>query len=237
MNCEQAEELLGAYALDALPPDEMAAMRAHLSSCAEHAAMAAELRAVAATIADTADAVAPPAGLRASIASAVAAGAAPASSPMRPASLAERRARTRWFAAPSPMWGAIAAALVVAVAGLLAWNIALRNDGGSPQVRTVRALQQDTGAVAGYAVVFDDGTMSVYGDALPRLDVSQQYQLWSLSEEGEATSLGLMEYDDTGAAVATVALDLDDTTAVAITIEPAGGSPQPTSDPVYIAET
>ena len=40
MNCSEAEELLGAYALDALPPDEAVAMRAHIAGCDEHAAKA-----------------------------------------------------------------------------------------------------------------------------------------------------------------------------------------------------
>jgi anti-sigma-K factor RskA len=237
MNCEQAEELLGAYALDALPVDEMAAVRAHLSSCAEHAAKAHELRAVALTLADATDPIAPPAALRSSIAAAVAAETATPSRPATtPASLAARRERKRWFA-PSPTWGAIAAVLVIAVIGLAAWNIALRSDSSSPEVFAVRALEQDSGAVGGYAVMFDDGTMAVYGSALPRLDVSQQYQLWSLSEDGEPTSLGLMDYNDAGTAVANVALDLANTAAVAITIEPAGGSEQPSGPPVYVTGT
>ena len=237
MNCEQAEELLGAYALDALPADEMTAVRAHLSSCAEHAANALDLRAVAITLGDTAEPIAPPAALRSSIAAAVAADAAIPTRSAAPASLSARRERKRWFGAPPPVWGAIAAVLALAVAGLLAWNIALRNESSSPTVLGVRALEQDTGAVAGYAVMFDDGTMSVYGDALPRLDVAQQYQLWSLNEDGEVTSLGLMDYNANGTAVANVSFDPADAVAVAITIEPAGGSEQPTTDPLYIAET
>jgi anti-sigma-K factor RskA len=80
--------------------------------------------------------------------------------------------------------------------------------------------------------------MAVRGDALPRLDPSQAYQLWALTDAGEARSLGLMEYDDGGVAVADdIDFDMDGARAVAITIEPAGGSEQPTSDPVYVAET
>src|SRR5438874_2262224 len=44
MNHAEAEELLGAYALDALPEDEARRVEEHLRGCAEHRAMAAELR-------------------------------------------------------------------------------------------------------------------------------------------------------------------------------------------------
>lgn len=244
MNCEQAEELIGAYALDALPSDEMAAVRAHLPTCPEHAAAAAELRAVAVALGETADAMAPPPDLRARVAAAVGASEPAAGTTVikRPVEMQSRtaphQASRRFAGLSAPTWGAIAAVLAVAVAGLLAWNIALRNgdSGSNARVQAVTTLEQETGAAAGHVVVFDDGTATVVGNAMPRLDTTQAYQLWSLDELGQPTSLGLMEYDDRGVANATVTLDDGNTTQVAVTIEPAGGSEQPTSPPLYIAE-
>ena len=63
MNCDQAEELLGAYALDALPEGEAAEMRGHLRTCETHAAKARELVAVASQLHATVDPIAPPAAL------------------------------------------------------------------------------------------------------------------------------------------------------------------------------
>ncbi|NDP42625.1 MAG: zf-HC2 domain-containing protein, partial [Aromatoleum sp.] len=37
MNCNEAGELIGAYALDALPADEADATRAHIAGCPTHA--------------------------------------------------------------------------------------------------------------------------------------------------------------------------------------------------------
>lgn len=239
MNCEQAEELLGAYALDALPAEEAASFRAHIANCPDHAARAAELRATASTLAATVDDVAPPPRLRARIADAVAATAeAPAPAPSRLVDLDSRRAPSSRFAGlAAPAWGAIAAVLAIAVAGLIAWNVALQGGSTSDaRVQAVTMLQQDTGATAGFVVVFDDGSASVVADALPRLDTAQVYQLWSLDESGQATSLGLMQYDDRGVANADITLDGDNTRTVAITIEPAGGSDQPTTAPLYLAE-
>ena len=64
MNCDEAEDLLGAYALDALPADDAASMRAHLDGCAEHAAKAAELRAVALRMHELAEPIEAPVRLR-----------------------------------------------------------------------------------------------------------------------------------------------------------------------------
>ncbi|MBI5288716.1 MAG: anti-sigma factor [Chloroflexi bacterium] len=246
MNCEQAEELLGAYALDALPDEEATQMRAHLATCAEHAAKARELRVVASALAETVEPMVPPRALRGRIAAAVASAGEQTTDNRQqilhdpPVALAHgrarpdgARARVQWR--PSYAWGAIAAGLLIAVAGLLAWNISLRSDGGATDVLAVKPLLQDTGATAGYVVLLEGDRASIVGEALPRLEPAKAYQLWSISTAGEATSLGLMEYDDAGVAVADVSFDPSGTTAVAITIERAGGVEQPTSAPVYSA--
>jgi anti-sigma-K factor RskA len=244
MNCDQAEELLGAYAVDALPHDEAAAFRAHLESCADHAAKGAVLRTTAGALAATVDDISPPPGLRRKIADAVAATAGVTREPAVsiPIGIRQRTAdgtpaHGRFARLTAPAWGAIAAALAIAVAGLIAWNIALTSDAGrSARVESVSTLEQSTGAQVGFVIVFDDGTATVVGEALPRLDPSQAYQMWSLDEDGAATSLGLMQFDDRGVANATATLRGDATQRIALTVEPASGSDQPTAAPLYIAE-
>jgi anti-sigma-K factor RskA len=246
MNREQADELLGAYALDALPETEAAELRAYLATDAAMAAKARELRAVASTLALEFEDVAPPAGLRAKVVDAVAASGqgtvdrgqgvsapAPASIEQRRPTPEDRASRGGWRPVAFA-FGALAAALAIAVAGLLAWNISLRNESASLRVPAIAPLQQETGATAGYAVVFEDGTMSVVGDAFPLLDESQTYQLWAISDAGEATSLGLMPPVD-GVPRTKVEFDRDEAVQIAVTVEPAGGSEQPTSEPLYAA--
>ena len=249
MNCEQAEELLGAYALDALPDDEAAGVRAHLSTCAEHAAKARELRAVASSLAETVEPAEPPGAQRTRNTPAgsgqgdVGRGRTTPAAPLARAHERTQReqgsgggvrSRVQW-GRMSYAFGALAAGLVIVVAGLLAWNLSLQSDGGTADVLAVKPLVQDTGATAGYLVLLEDDRAAVVGESLPRLDASQVYQLWSISPAGEATSLGLMEYDDAGVAVADLSFDPQESTAIAITIEQAGGVEQPTSAPVYSA--
>lgn len=243
MNCEQVEELIGAYALDALPRDEMLGVREHLASCPEQAAKAAELRLVAASLQLDVEEMAPPPALRNRIVGAVArsGSASPALEPSarEPIAFGQRyRERTPFWTRPALAFGALAAGLAIAVAGLLAWNLEVRGGDSAAGVTAVRPLMQGTGATAGYVVVFDDAEAAIVGEALPRLDPSQAYQLWSLDELGIASSLGLMRYDASGVAVATVSLHegAAGTDRVAITIEPAAGSEQPTSAPLYVAD-
>jgi anti-sigma-K factor RskA len=72
------------------------------------------------------------------------------------------------------------------------------------------------------------------GDAFPPLDASQNYQLWAISESGEATSLGLLPPED-GVPRTKVEFDGSNAVRIAVTVEPAGGSEQPTTEPVYTA--
>ena len=67
---------------------------------------------------------------------------------------------------------------------------------------------------------------------LQNLDADQDYQVWAIAG-GEPQSLGLLRVQDGTAILA------GETTgsieAVAVTIEPAGGSPLPTSEPILTA--
>jgi anti-sigma-K factor RskA len=243
MNCDEAEELLGAYALDALPEGEMAAVRAHLASCREHAAKASELRSVAASLNATVEPVAPPDALRRRVVAGVAAtAAAPTRLDRRrePSATARPAARIRWR--PAYAFGAIAAVLVMAVAGLAAWNVSLRSeldDRVSPESVIVWPLQDasDPAASSGYVVYYsEDDRVTVVGEGLPQPESGKTYQLWAVSDVGRPTSIGLMDVDVRGRAIATAPFRVDGALNLAITIEPAGGSPQPTSDPIFVAQ-
>ena len=72
MNCPEAVELIGAYAVGALLPEESAAFRAHIATCQDHAAQTAEMLAIASTLAATVEPAPPPAALRARVLHAIA---------------------------------------------------------------------------------------------------------------------------------------------------------------------
>jgi anti-sigma-K factor RskA len=64
---------------------------------------------------------------------------------------------------------------------------------------------------------------------------TQTYQLWIIDPSG-ATSAGLFDTDADGRAIELVTGEFDDRVVIGVTLEPEGGSPQPTSDPVLAIE-
>lgn len=252
MTCDEVEELLGAYALDALPPDEEAALRAHLASCQRHARELASLRDAASRLAET-TAAPPPPSLRARVLAAVATDAAASStvaadahgaSPVAIDAARARRAPRRrlhpldW----SPRtWAAIAAALLVAVVGLAAWNaVLLRGDASeadrlAARVTWVSSLEaHGVDARGAVAYVGDEHKAIVFIDGLQPLGPSKTYQFWSI-DGGTPESIGLMDTDASGKGTMVVPFDATRAHTLAVTVERAGGSPQPTSSPILIA--
>lgn len=71
--------------------------------------------------------------------------------------------------------------------------------------------------------------MIVHGADLPALPASQTYQLWMIDDSGDITSAGLLE-DPTSAMMRDGAIP--EGVTIGLTIEPTGGSEQPTMDPL-----
>ena len=253
-NHTDIEELLGAYALDAVDDDEKAAVEAHLPTCPRCAAEVAEHREVAAQLANTgADA---PEGVWARIVASLE--ETPPTldifgpqSPARPdpapgdadvVSLADRRSIRHWL----PMSAAAAALVVVGlVAGFLVADdptptqpeiaqpdladVARRmlNDPGSIEVELVSSGSD----VEARAVVGPDGSGYLLGTSLPALDEAQTYQLWGVRDDA-VISLGIL-----GRAPDVVAFHLDDSIdALAITAEVAGGVEKSANEAVVAGE-
>ena len=254
-NHTEIEELLGAYALDAVDDDEKAAVEAHLPTCPRCAAEVAEHREVAAQLANTgADA---PEGVWARIVASLEE-TPPTLDIFRPqpsstgpgsatdadvVSLADRRSLRRWL----PMSAAAAALVVVGlVAGFLVADddtaptqpefaqpdladVARRmlNDPGSVEVELVSSGSD----VEARAVVGPDGSGYLIGTSLPALDEAQTYQLWGVREDA-VISLGIL-----GRAPDVVAFHLDDSIdALAITAEVAGGVEKSANEAVVAGE-
>jgi anti-sigma-K factor RskA len=239
VNCNDVDELIGAYAIDALDEEESRDVRAHLIECERHAEEARNLRRTASLLATTARPILPPPALRSRILAAVGADAAePGPTGATPRPLRGRRVFSsypRWF------WAAAAAAAVIA--GLAAWNVVLLNqdDDGLQRLASrarIVATLESTGARGGGVVLYfpDEKKALVIGDGLQALDPSKDtYQLWEIDGD-TPKSIGLMQADAGGHAVAVVPFDGARAHTLAITIEPRGGSPQPTSDPIFIAK-
>lgn len=234
MNCDEVARLLGAYALDALPAQEREEIERHLATCNLHEETVSLLSA-AATLPFTAASEAPPPTLRARVLEAIANDAvvveppAPIPAPQQRTVSIPLTARYSRRIAWAPY--ALAAAFAVISLGLLVWNVMLLSDGDTAAPRVVLLA----GSTGSGAVVLDDGDAIVHVAGLPGLDPSQTYQVW-LVEGGTPISAGLLTPDDAGRATLELARSVPASAVVAITIEPAGGSPQPTSDPILAAE-
>lgn len=220
--------LTGAFALNALSQEEAKQFQTHLDACASCQQEVLELQAAAARM-GASEALTPPAHLKARVL------AAADRSPQLPPKV-RRLESTR-----SPKWTprilAAAAAVVMVVGAGIGVGQMQQDEGNTfaapvAQVFEAPDAQKQTvdtanGGEVSLATSESLGKMAVDTDELPGLTNEQVYQLWAV-ESGNMVSAGLLEDPKAGAA-----MDLpDEGIQVAITIEPAGGSEQPTSDPI-----
>ena len=234
--------LVGAYALDALGDEERAVVEAHLEGCA---ACREELAGFAATAAALADAVAePPApATRAAVL------AAADVTRQDPPSLAARRAGASGGAARGARPVLVAAALVLVAlvaAGATAWWARADVDrleeieqiATAPDATTVVLTGTGEGAGGGSVRVTASAALGrglVVADGLAGLPEDRTYQLWVIDDAGPAP-VDTFRPDAEGRAELVTATDLTGAAAMGLTEEPAGGSPQPTGDILYVVE-
>ncbi len=233
MKCKEVEELAGAYALDALPAETLREVREHLESCQQHPEIAG-LRAAALSLAAAAPGMEPPPGLKTRLMDEIRQETARAAEG-RPREIDGSWLRRYVGSAFRPY--ALAGALAIAVAALIGWNVYLQTSGdGGQDVAIVRALT-DSGAAQGRVLYFqEEGVAVITVEDLAPLPTDQTYQVWAISGDDVATGIGLFNTSASGEASTALEVDLTNAEFVAITIEPAGGSPQPTSDPVLMAQ-
>ena len=243
--------LAAAWALDALDDDERAAYEERLRTRPEERADADALRETAARL-GAAVPVEPPARLRAGILAALATTAQeppgeepPAQGTSAVTDLGAARAARRDRTRRPARWSVLVAAagLVVAAAGIGVGIGAGPDD--PPVVSAQEAARQEvadllsapgarvstvTASDGGTAtLVRADGRLGVLTTGLPAAGAGRDYQLWLAS--GEAVSSAGMLGVGAGGAAATV-VEVGDSDGVGISVEPAGGSPQPTTTPV-----
>ena len=232
MKCEEVEELAGAYALQALPAETLREVEEHLASCSRHPEIAG-LRAVASSLAGAAPEMEPPPALKARLMDAVRKEAPAGAAPSREAPVGWPR-RLSW---PRLSPYALAAALAVAVVALLGWDVYLQvsQDNGREGTVLVRTLT-DSGAVSGHITyIQDEGLAVLQIDGLKSLPPDEIYQVWAISG-GVPTSIGFLDVSEVGRVLTTIEADLSRAEVLAVTVEPAGGSPQPTTEPILKAE-
>ena len=157
---------------------------------------------------------------------------------------AETAARRRWFQRPGAIIGAAAAAVLLIVGAVIGVGWPGPNGWGAQLEMAAIAAAPDaessTHEVAGggeVTLVFsaEQGRSVVVADGLPVLGSDQTYELWYIDAAG-ADAAGT--FDTTGGETWRI-LDgaFSPGLSVGITVEPAGGSPQPTTEPIIVIAT
>lgn len=231
----EMHSMIGAYALDALDDLERQSFERHLTGCRDCSAELVEFSETATRLAIP-HAVAPPAGLRERVLSEV------ARTRQLPPLAQESTSRDRRSGLPGQRWLA-AAASVLLVAAVAAGALAVqwREDAQAARDAQVQAVQLLTdpdrqelttefSGGRGTIVVAGDEAF-VVGDDVPAPPQGQGYQLWVFDADGDPHSRGMMTQTADGRYVGLMR-DLSGGQAIGITLEPEGGSPDPTTEPV-----
>lgn len=237
--------LSGAYSVDALESDERSAFERHLAECTACQSDVAELTAAAHSLAGLHDAT-PPESLRASVLSGIAqvrplpppaddeAAAAPADAASEGATVIPLfRRTTTWIAA-----AAAAAVLAVGGVALDTWSAdqptltAIQQVQAAQDAATVTSRKGEFTATLAYSRALDRSALTVVG--MPPAPEGKTYQLWYVGSDEIARSAGFLTAADDGRAEAVLQGSLQNAAAVGVTVEPAGGSPSPTTDPIMV---
>ncbi|WP_410640384.1 anti-sigma factor domain-containing protein [Amycolatopsis sp. lyj-346] len=218
--------LTGAYALDAVSDVDRAGFEHHLGECAACRQEVAELRATGARLA-VADAVDPPPSLKLLVLADVArTRQLPPKVPV-----VRRLSRAKTWQVRFALFGAAAAA-VVAVAVGLQTTTAPPGPADSVLAAPDASAIQGVGRGNATLVVSRGRNQAVLlASGLPDLDAAHAYQVWLIGPDG-AHSAGLMQPESPGRMRPMLADLPAGVDRIGITVEPAGGSPGPTTPAV-----
>lgn len=256
--------LSGAYALDALSDSERAAYERYLSTSEEARAEAASLSDTAVMLGLATEAVTPPSSLRASILAQVATtpqlpaledqpdtAAATTSNVTsifdpHPVGTASARAKRRWYARPATFL--VAAVAVIAIfAGTTVVNYVNTTTQQQQQAMSVTRISAASDSQHATSEVTGGGKLTliwsnqlkrsaVVMTNLPALPAGKTYELWYIAG-AQVTPAGMFVPASDGSVTQVLAGSMTDGDTIGITVEPAGGSKQPTTKPVVAIST
>jgi anti-sigma-K factor RskA len=238
-NHPSPEDLAG-YAMKALGPEETRAVADHLAACAECPEVLANYQKVTEGLLFALPPQPAPAGLRARLAEAT-----------RPKPEAAVPARPRFRL--SLAWAAYALVVVALIVGIIlqAAQIqaleaqesllikALQENQAEMAVAAqpgVTILKLESGPAAGNLIVSPDGKQAVFFlRGLAVLDGAHTYQMWLVPANAAPVSVGLFQAQAGQPYVSilvTSPTSMKTFAAFAISVEPQGGSPAPTTKPI-----
>ncbi len=242
MDDKSFDDLKDAYIFGALPEDERSAVEAYLALHPEHQAEIDDLAGIAGLLALAPPEHEPSDDLRHRVMQVV------ESESVRPR--AARRRPSSWLGRFAGLRNVALGAAAVLVVGLLSWNVLLQGDvqelrGQVEEARSANNEAQETreialdgtwaeqGARAEVTALKDDRAILVVED-MPSIPNDRTGQVWVIHDDKPEPS-GLLEPSNNMAATVITA-PLEGADEIAVTVEPAGGSDKPTTDPVLVQE-
>jgi hypothetical protein len=235
LRCSEVDELLVAYAADALDDDEGYVVATHLAECRNHDAELAAIRGDLEHIAVAVSPVQPPPELRTRLldvfdrevndmqASEPQPLPAPRAISPSPRPAVQPKPRP-WFLGGG-LGYALAAALLVVAIGLGAWGLSRGNSNDNVVLATTT---QGTDTLQ--ITYLHDQHLAVLNVNLEAPPAGHAYQAWQIVD-GAPVSVGLLT-SHTGQTA--FSADLDDASAIALSVEPEGGSRSPTTTPILV---
>jgi len=233
------EELKDAYALGALPQEERREFEEYLAEHPERQAEIEELGAVAGLLALSPQEHEPSPELRSRIMDAVGAEA------VRPRG--GRRSAPAWLGELVGSRNLALGTAALLVIGLFSWSMLLRGEVQDLQGRVQSLQSQPQGArtvelggtgtkqgARAELVALEGDRVVLVAENMPPIPENKTYQIWIVDNDVPKPS-GLFDPSEESVA-AVVEHPLDEADAVAVTVEPEGGSPKPTSDPMLVAK-
>ena len=221
-------DLLPAYALGSLDADEASHVEEHLLSCWICRNESNAFQTVAEQLSLATPAASPSPDLKDRLLQRV-----QTARPQQP--VLAQAARRSWPERLLPVWGLASLGLIIALAAfnLSLWQrlnqLEFVTAPGGMRAIPLNGTDEASGATGFVLVAADGRNGALVVDGLPPLNADRQYQLW-LIRDGQRTSGAVFSTDEEsyGGMRIKVAGSLLEYSAVGITIEPAGGSPQPT---------
>lgn len=242
------EELKEAYALNALSGEERVAFERYLAENPAEQPEVEELSSIASLLALASPEQEPPAKLRRNLMSQVHSEAEEAGEADRAggsqrsgdsaAAGSRREHRGGWTRRLFGARGVVTAAAVAAILGLAVWNISLQSEVSDLQSTEMGSFElQGSGqaeAVQGELVRLGEGRAMLVATNLPELPEDKTYEMWSI-EDGDPNSCGVFKAGEEPT-IKPITQTTPGAQTFAVTVEPKGGSEQPTTDPIITAD-
>jgi anti-sigma-K factor RskA len=255
MTCEALRDHYELYALGVAEEPERGEIQAHLARGCEMCAMELrKAREIAALLGSQSPVASPSAGLRGRILASVGASV--------DAPVAAQPRRSSWWAA---VWGVAAVASIAVAAFAASFFRGRERDLTQQLAEALQQIRNQTIEITRLNEAFTilsgaDTAVGSFGEGqtqppkgkvfvnpsqgvvlvasnLPPAAAGKIYEMWLLPKRGMPIPAGLFQsaMDGTALYVHKGAVDLAGTNAIAVTLENAGGAPQPTSQPLIVA--